>query len=226
MCHLQGLLFITTVILLAPFGSTIYPLSLITERKARTSILLEFPLWVETLLLQSDSTVISPDVDSITSLGSLFQSLTTLSVFILPDVPPEAPWQRLIPHFAATHGPVHLEMGETAQQWGSGSSCPRKHPKTGGQWMRGKWVGDCTEASGFCFPNSFWICNKMTTCGEEEEGHRFPSEECPLASKSHTAFPSSSLSPSASLVQSVLHLQEGCGRFSLCYLILAGSLAF
>lgn len=42
----------------------------------------------------------------------------------------------------------------------------------------GQWLGDCAGTSGFCFPNPLWICNKMTTCGEEEEGHRFPSEEC------------------------------------------------
>lgn len=60
---------------------------------------------------------------------------------------------------------------------------------------------------------TLWICSKTTICDEEEE--RFPSEECALASRSHTAFPFSSLSPSASLVQSDLHLQETCGRFSV-----------
>lgn len=87
---------------------------------------------------------------------------------------------RMIPHRAASHG----MMEEIAQQWGSGSSWPRKHRKTREQWD--KWLGDCAGASGFRFPNSLWICSKMTTCDEEEE--RFPSEECALASRSHTAF--------------------------------------
>lgn len=74
---------------------------------------------MDTFLQLSGSRVISLDVDSITSLGSLFQSLTTLSVVILPEAQAEAPQHSLIPHCAAVDGCVHLAMEESPEvvQW-------------------------------------------------------------------------------------------------------------